>query len=87
MTANVPVIDTTVYVNSFWGLLLLDTIETKRGPEYVDYQFQCDPLDVMVKIVLPYSFLGPLLIDVCAACMATLIHVKVYLQGLASAET
>ena len=59
--------------------------KTHIAPEYVDYQFQCYPLDVAVEALLPCSFLCPLLIDVSAGCNAALIQFKMYMQRLAPA--
>ncbi len=60
-------------------------ISVHREPEYVDNQFQCDPLDVVVQVVLPGSPLCSLLAEVSAAGVVALIQVKVYLQGLTPA--
>lgn len=56
-------------------------------PEDVDEQLQRDPLDVVVEAVLPGSPLRPLLADVGAARMVTLIQVEMNVQGEAPADT
>lgn len=61
------------------------TVHTE--PKYVDYQFQRDPLDVVVEVVLPCSPLCPPLVDVMAAGAVALVQVKVYLQGLPPENT
>lgn len=68
--------------------ILLDlSTQTHKEPEYVDHQFQCDPLDVVVEVVLPRSPPSALLTDVRTACMVALMQVKMYLQGLTPAKT
>lgn len=66
---------------------LVDTTHNEHTePEYVNDQFQCYSLDVVVEVALPRSSLRPLLVDVNAACMAALIQIKMNLQRLAPAK-
>lgn len=61
-------------------LFYLEIEKMHMEPEYVDHQFQCEHLDFMVDVVLPGSSLCSVFADVSAACTATLIQVKMYLQ-------
>lgn len=51
------------------------------SPEDVDQQFQCNPLDLVVEVLLPSSSLRPLLADVCAAGLVALMQVEVNPEG------
>lgn len=59
---------------------LVQPVSHSTAPEYIDDQFQCKPLDVIIEAALPRSSLVTLLIDVRAATTATLVQVKVHLQ-------
>jgi len=92
MIADVSVRNTHMYTLAKYtqlsGNILLDLSagRTHTEPEYVDDQFQRDPLDVQVELVLPRSSLRPLLTDVSAAGTVALTQVKINLQCLTPAE-
>lgn len=86
MAANIPVVCRYTLCTSVKLCLDFSTQGTRAEPEYVDHQFQCDPLDFVVEVLLPCSPLCTLLIDVSAAGTVALMKVKMDLQGQTPAK-